>query len=214
MPPGRRLELSLYFRSQPPHLSAYMQLAAVPASPQSLEFTFPSYSLCGYSEHPFFPLALWEFLYFSPLKLVFIRKPFLASNTYTASFLSFFYHIYDLRMSPVVFPPDATVATCQISPGITDGGGAVCIFSPESIFSTGYDSLWNYLSFFMLFLTFLYYLINKHHPVLCSKRELLEQGRCLGWCRVNHSFDMWVDVKQLILLGLGTSISSHNFVKV
>lgn len=107
----------------------------------------------------------------------------------------FFYHIYDLRMSPVVFPPDAAVATCQISPGITDGGGAVCIFSPESIFSTGYDSLWNYLSFFMLFLTFLYYLINKHHPVLCSKRELLEQGRCLGWCRVNHSFDMWVDVK-------------------
>lgn len=49
-------------------------------------------------------------------------------------------------MSPVVFPPDTAVAICQISPGITDGRGAVCIFSSESIFSTGYNSLCHYSS--------------------------------------------------------------------
>lgn len=153
--------------------------AAGPAPPQSLHFSF-----WAYSELPGFPLALCKFLYFSPQTGIYQET--ISGPHHLHSILSFcFYQIHDLRMSPVVFPPDTTVAPCQISPGRTDGGGAVCIFSSELIFSTGSDSLWNYLLFSCFFCLFFIIYKNKQHPLLCSKGGHLEQGGCLGWCRVN-----------------------------
>lgn len=68
-----------------------MQLATVPGSHQRFKFAFPSYPFCGYSEQFVFPFSLVGVLLFLPHQTGIHQETiFLASNTYTASFLSVF----------------------------------------------------------------------------------------------------------------------------
>lgn len=91
MPPGRCLELSVYTAGGNiltcQHTRSWQLSLDHIRGLSSLYLLIPSVVIQNYL---YFLLALWEFLYFSPIKLVFNRRPFLASNTYTASFLSVF----------------------------------------------------------------------------------------------------------------------------